>query len=88
MGYCNDCGQPWIDHGTACIYHPERNETVTSCSLDYEAAADMLAELRRIKVINVDALHSAHRIVDAAHGRDRFETETYGSHVAEQNETT
>ena len=81
MGCCNDCGQPWIGHGTACIHQLERKETAPSCSPDYEAAADMLAELRRIKVIKIDVLHSAHRIVDAAHGRDRFEIDHYSSNL-------
>ncbi len=41
-------------------------------AIDYEAAAVMLAELRRVKVIMVDANHSARRIVDAAFGLDVF----------------
>ncbi len=39
-------------------------------TIDYEAAGEMLAELRRIHVVAVDANHSAQRIVDAAIGRD------------------
>ena len=38
--------------------------------IDYEAAGSMLAELRRVHVVMVDADHSARRIIGAALGED------------------
>ncbi len=39
-------------------------------TIDYEAAGSMLAELRRVHVVMVDADHSARRIIGAALGED------------------
>ncbi len=39
-------------------------------TIDYEAAGSMLAELRRVHVVMVDADHSARRIIGAALAED------------------
>ena len=82
MNELRDHSQP-CDHDVDWYWNGTPEQRIYLCNvptcpggqevtIDYEAAGSMLAELRRVHVVMVDADHSARRIVDAALGEDDF----------------